>query len=724
MNEKRYFGITTPLYYANDIPHIGHAYSTIVVDAIARFHRQIGEDVWFITGSDEHGLKIARAAEHAGKLPVDHATEIVEYTEKLWKRLDIHYDRFIRTTDKKHYLDVQKVIEKIRENGDLYKDIYEGWYCTPCETFLTDDEVGEEKTCPECQRKVEWQREDTYKFRLSNYTKKLIDLYEREPWRIRPESRYNEIMSRLRKEGLKDLSITRTSLDWGVPLGNIEKGHVCYVWFDALLGYATASGIFGDPKLSKKHFEKFWPNTIHIIGKDILWFHTVIWPAMQLAMGLSEDEISAGTFAHGFWIEKGEKMSKSKGNIVDPVPIIEDFGSDALRYFLLREVTFGLDGNISLEAIISRTNSDLANDLGNLLHRSLSMLKRYRDGVLPAPDAIKVEVPQVTDMQMIEIFKSCALPSEREKGLGFPSEVLIDIDADGNPSARLEITRAEGTDLHYSLWIENLIQQTFRSYFGMIRRMSCLEIKEAIIEIWDLIKIANKFIDDTRPWALAKENKDNILDSIFYYLFETIRSIALLVSPFTPGISRNIYQQLGIDRDVEQEQLENVIRWGAGLIPPGTKIGEPKPIIPRIDADEYLKQYEIKVTSHKAKVIPSPVLEKERKSDMKPTITYDDFSKLDLRVAEVINAEKVKGADKLLRLEIDLGFEKRQIVAGIAEYYNPDEIIGMKIVVLSNLEPRKLRGLESKGMLLAATSEREVILLTLDRDALPGSTIS
>ena len=726
MEDKKYFGITTPLYYANDIPHIGHAYSTIVVDSIARFHRQLGEEVQFITGSDEHGLKIFRAAQQAGKKPIERADEVVEYTKKLWKKLEISYDRFVRTTEPKHYQDVQKVVKKIFDNGDIYKDIYEGWYCTPCETFLTDEEAGDEKICPECGRKVEWQKEDTFKFRLSRYQEPLVKLYEKQPWRIHPDSRYNEIMSRLRNEPLNDLSITRTSLEWGVPLPDIAKGHVCYVWFDALLGYATAAGIFGDPNLPKGHFEKIWPHTIHIIGKDILWFHTVIWPAMQLALGFSENEISAGTFAHGFWIEKGEKMSKSKGNIVDPVPLIDDFGTDSLRYFLLREITFGLDGNISLESIISRINSDLANDLGNLLHRSLSMLQQTRNGVIPAPDAITIEVPQVTYSQLIEHFNSCLTGDPQTARWGLPSEVLIDFDENGNPVAQLEIHRVEHVDFHYALWIENLAQQVFRSYFGLIRRMLCLEIKEALIEVWNLIKLANKYIDETEPWALAKKGEDRILDSVFYYLFEAIRSSALMLSPFVPGISRSIYEQLGIKRDVECEPLENTIRWGAGLIPPGTVTSEPKPLVPRIDAVEYLKKYEENLS--KAKSTQKGDVKTESAKPVvtvtKPEITYEDFTKIDLRVAHVIKAEKVEGADKLLKLELDLGFEKRQIVAGVAKQYKPEDILGKKIVIVANLAPRKLRGIESKGMLLAATSGEDIILVVLDRDATPGSTIS
>lgn len=727
MTERKYFGITTPLYYANDIPHIGHAYCTVAVDAIARFHRSLGEEVWFITGSDEHGQKIKRASEALGKTPIERADEVVAYTQDLWKRFEVKFDRFVRTTEKKHYSDVQKVFKKIFDSGDIYKDIYEGWYCTPCETFLTDDEIGENKICPECERAVEWQKEETYKFRMSKYTSALIDLYETEPWRIQPESRYNEIMSRLRGEGCHDLSVTRTTLDWGVPLDIIEPGHVCYVWFDALLGYTTAAGIFGDPSYPDGFFEKVWPNTIHIIGKDILWFHTVIWPAMQFAFGLKKSEISAGTFATGFWIEKGEKMSKSKGNVVDPVPLLNDFGVDAVRYFLLREVAFGMDGNISLEAVIQRTNSDLANDLGNLLHRSLSMLQKYRDGEIPAPGAIKAVVPKVTYNLLEGHFKACSRDEQGFKCLRLPPNVLLEFDENYIPKVRLEFENRENVEARYVEWIDKLIQQAFKSYFELVYAMMKYKIKEALIAIWDLVKLSNKFIDEVEPWKLDKEKKHDELDSVFYYLFEAIRSCALMSAPFIPGISRSIYEQLGICRDVETEPLENVTQWGQSLIPPGTKTCEPKPIVPRIDAVEYLKEYLAKKqpeTKPVEKVAEQETKPSDELATIKPEIQYDDFVKLDLRVALVIQAEKVPKADKLLKLTVDLGFEKRQIVAGMAQHYTPEEITGKKIIIVANLAPRKLRGVESYGMLMAATSGNDVILLTVDKDALPGSKIS
>ena len=723
MDDKKYFGITTPLYYANDIPHIGHAYCTVAVDAIARFHRSLGEEVYFITGSDEHGMKIKQAAEDVGKKPIDRANEVVEYTQNLWKKMDITYDRFVRTTEPKHYSDVQKVVKTIFDKGDIFKDTYEGWYCTPCETFLTDAEVTEEKVCPECNRSVEWQTEDTYKFRLSKYTQPLIDLYEKEPWRILPKTRYNEIMSRLKGEGLRDLSITRTSLDWGVPLPEIEEGHVCYVWFDALLGYATAAGIYGDVKLPDGFFEKIWPNTVHIIGKDILWFHTVIYPAMQLALGWDKSQISAGSFATGFWIEKGEKMSKSKGNIVDPVPLIDDFGNDAIRYFLLREIGFGHDGNISLEAIIQRTNSDLANDFGNLLHRSLSMLKKFRDGVIPAPDAVKVDIPLVTYDQLKEHFNARTRGEKGFEILRLPPDILIKFDENGIPDVELKTELADGVDEQYKIWIEKLVQQAFRSYFGLVENVLAYKLKEALVEVWGLIKLANKFIDEIKPWALEKEGKKEILDSVFFYLFETIRASALLVSSFTPQISNSIYEQIGINRGVESESLENSIRWGVDLIAPGTKTQDPKPIVPRIDAEEYLKQYAAK-TQKDGKAMSDEKAEETKESEIKPEIKYDDFVKIDFRIAKVLECKKVEGADKLLQLTIDLGFEQRQIVAGVAQHYSAEEMIGKEIVVVANLAARKVRGVVSHGMLMAASDGDRIILLTTDKDVGPGSTIS
>ena len=650
MNSRKLVGFTTPLYYVNARPHLGHLYTTLVTDTLARWHRMMGDEVYFITGSDEHGQKVLESAQKLGKQPIEWADEIVAYTKALWDKFGISFDRFVRTTEPQHYADVQHFFKRVMDNGYIYKGYYEGPYCVPCETFWTETELVE-GNCPQCSRPTQVMKEASYFFKLSEFRDWLIERIETHPGAIRPESRRNEILSRLKKEELRDLSVSRSRMPWGVPLDFLEKGHVCYVWFDALLGYSTAAKYGTDPN----YFAGLWPNTLHIIGKDILWHHTVIWPAMQKAAGFADDEISIGSFAHGFWIKGGEKMSKSKGNIVNPLPLLDIFTPDMLRFYLLREVTFGLDGNITAEGIIGRANSDLANDIGNLLHRSLSMLEKYTNGLVP------------------------------EKS---------------GPVTKTKI------------WIEE-------AYEVVIHEMPNLGFKESIEAIWVLVNKVNKYIEDSKPWDLAGLPDKKKLHAFLYELTDAIRAIAIMAHPLIPQITSDMWKQLGYNTNLDDIPYQEGGK--AGLIDAGHRTAIAGPVVPRIDVDEFNRRWDelfgadVKEAEPKGPPVEPP----------KGNISFDEFMKMDLRTAKVLAAERVPKTDKLLKLEIDIGFEKRTIVAGIAEQYKPEDIVGKTIVVLANLEPRKLKGIESKGMLLAAHAEWGGFpLVIIDGEARPGSLVS
>ncbi len=648
MAEKKILGFTTPLYYVNAKPHMGHLYTTLVLDSLVRWHRMMGDDVYFITGSDEHGQKVLEAAEKMGKKPVEWADGIVEYTKALWVKYGIEYDRFVRTTEEQHYADVQDFFKRVLDNGYIYKGEYSGPYCVPCETFWTESQLVE-GNCPECGRPTKTMSEESYFFKLSAFREWLIERIESRPDAIRPDSRRNEILSRLKHEGLRDLSVSRSRMPWGVPLDFIEKGHVCYVWFDALLGYMTAAKYGTD----KEFFKERWPNTLHIIGKDILWQHTVIWPAMQKAAGFADDEISIGSFAHGFLIQGGEKMSKSKGNILDPLPLLEIFTPDMLRYFILREVSFGQDGGISAEGIVTRVNSDLANDIGNLLHRSLSMLEKYTGGKIPDAGMANDEIAG---------------------------------------------------------WIEE-------TYNTVLADVPELRFKEALESIWVLINKANKFVEDSKPWELAKEADTGGLNRFLYDLVDMIRAIAVLAHPFIPQITDEMWKQLGYGTKLKDVAYEEGGKFG--LLESGHEIAKGGPVVPRIDTKEFSKKWD-ELFVHEVKPMDAKPVEPPKEN-----IDFEAFMKMDLRVAKVLAAERVPKTDKLLKLEIDVGFEKRTIVAGVAEQYSPEDIVGKSIVVLANLAPKKLRGIESKGMLLAAHAEWGGFpLVILDGEARPGSTVS
>lgn len=636
---KPTFYITTPIYYPSDNLHIGHAYTTVAADTIARYKKLRGYDVRFLTGSDEHGQKIQRTARDRGLTPQEHVDQIVAGFQRLWHLLQVDYDDFIRTTEERHKQVVQAIFQKIYDQGDIYKSEYEGWYCTPCETFWTENKLVE-GNCPDCGRPVELVREESYFFRMSKYADRLLQYIEEHPEFIQPVSRRNEMINFI-KQGLEDLCVSRTTFDWGIPVPWDPK-HVIYVWFDALTNYISALG-YGGPKWEK--LGKYWP-AVHLVGKDIVRFHTIIWPIILMAAGIPLPEKVVG---HGWLLLAGGKMSKSKGNVVDPVQLVEKYGVDAVRYFLLRELPFGADGYYSEEALVNRINADLANDLGNLVSRTIAMIEKYRDGVIPAAGSL-----QAVDQDLIETCR---------QALG-----------------------------------------------GYTRAMDNLELANALAELWPLIARANKYIDETAPWILAKDqNQQDRLNTVLYNLAEIIRIVTVLLSPFMPALAPRVWEQLGLT-DLSRAGWDSVQVWGG--LPAGLKVVKGQALFPRI---EWKKEMEAEKVSETA-------VEKEVSSDNN-YITIEDFGKVDLRVVEVIAAEKVPKADKLLKLEVKLGDETRTIVSGIAQHYEPEELIGKRLVLVANLKPAKLRGIESQGMILAASDENGLEVLMVQKDIKPGSKV-
>ena len=630
MTKPTYY-ITTPIYYPSDKLHIGHAYCTTIADTLARFHRAKGEEVFFLTGSDEHGLKIQRKAQEKGITPIEYVDAIIANFKQLWNELNISNNDFIRTSEERHHKVVQDVLTKIFEQGDIYKKNYEGLYCVPCESYWLERQLVDGK-CPDCGRPVEKMQEESYFFKLSKYQEWWLQFIEENPNFIQPASRRNEMINFV-KQGLEDLCITRTTFDWGIPVP-FDKKHVVYVWFDALLNYLTGIKYGTDDAM----FNKFWPASLHLVGKEIVRFHTIIWPIMLKAMGV---ELPQKVYGHGWLVIDGDKMSKSKGNVIDPLALIDEFGADAIRYFLLREIVFGNDGNFSRDALITRINSDLANDLGNLLHRTVSMIEKYHGGVVTNTGVI-----EAVDEDLMALVKTTAENFEKD--------------------------------------------------------MDAMEINSAIKGVWALISRANKYIDETAPWILAKdEAKAARLQTVMYNLAETLRVVAILVAPFIPSTSPKIYTQLGLE--VPAEFLLTDAEFGK--IADGTKVQKGEPLYPRIEIAEDGatiiggKRYEPKV-----EVAPAPV--EEPKVEMEPIkeeITIDAFEKIDLRVGTVKAAEKVKKSKKLLKLQVMIGDEERTIVSGIAQYYEPEALIGRNVIVIANLAPAKLFGIESFGMLLAAS---------------------
>lgn len=643
------FYITTPIYYVNDIPHIGHAYTTIACDAISRYKRMKGYDVHFLTGTDEHGQKIQTAAGKKGITPQELVDEIHVNFKELWKVLNISNDDFIRTTEDRHIRTVQAMFAKLIEQGDIYKGTYSGYYCVPCETYVPENAMGENKTCPDCGRPLTIMEEESYFFRASKYVPELIKFYEEHVKAVMPKVRYNEIMSFL-KSGVHDQSVSRTSLKWGIPVPGDEK-HVIYVWFDALINYASAIGYLDDPE----RFKRWWPNVRHMVGKDIIRFHCVIWPLMLIALGLN---IPVEVFAHGWWTYNGEKMSKSKGNVVDPFEMVKEYGLDPFRYFLLREVPFGNDGDFSERALVGRINSDLANDLGNLLNRTLQMIKSYREGIVPSCEDSESDLSRLAP------------------------EILSRVDECMNNYA----------------------------------------FDDALKAIWEFISRSNKFIDETMPWKLAKdENEAARLNHVLLNLYEALRLSAMLIAPFMPDTSERIYSQLGL-KDSPLSCNYDSFKWGAGA---GNHIGEAKVLFPRIDVAEWQKAYDAK-RKEKTKMQEAEITKEakqeaahEATQNAKPEITIDEFAKVEMRVARVINVEEIPRSKKLYKLELDLGYEKRTVCSGIKAFFKPEDLNGKLVIVVTNLKPVKLCGIESNGMVLAASVKHEGVaeVLTLLKPA-------
>lgn len=641
------FYITTPIYYPSDKLHIGHCYTTVAADAMARFKRLTGHDVWFLTGTDEHGQKIERRALESGKSPQVFVDEIVDWIKDLWKILDISYDDFIRTTEKRHQEAVQAIFQKLYEQGDIYKDNYEGLYCTPCESFWAERQAKDKK-CPDCGTEVEVVAEESYFFKMSKYADRLYQhIMEHEEF-IQPSSRKNEMINNFLKPGLEELCVSRTSFDWGVPV-TFDKDHVVYVWLDALTNYITALGYPHNPD----KFDKYWPADVQLIGKEIVRFHTIYWPIFLMALDIP---LPKQVFGHGWLLLEEGKMSKTRGNVIDPQVLVDQYGSDAIRYFLLREIPFGSDGTFSPEALIQRINYDLANDLGNLLHRTLNMIHKFAGGVIGEP----IEEGEY-DRELKEL--ALATPKEMEK------------------------------------------------------LMDQLQFSCALAELWKLIGRANKYIDETAPWALNREGKRFRLNTVLYNFVETIRIVSVLLQPFMPRTPQRIWSQIGIENQEELHTWESVKSWG--LLKPNTRVEKPEAIYPRIDVEKEVEKKTEKKEKKKEKN-----KDKGEKQLTGNEINIDEFAKVDLRVAEIIEAEKVQDADKLLKIKVSLGDEERQVVAGIALSYSPEELKGKKVLFAANLAPVKIRGVRSQGMLLAADDGKGKTVLTgLDGDIAPGSRV-
>ena len=661
MNSKTYY-ITTPIYYPSDKLHIGHSYTTVAADALARYKRLKGYDVIFLTGTDEHGQKIQRKAEAKGVTPKEYVDEVVLGIKDLWKLMKITNDKFIRTTDKFHEEAVQKIFKKLYDQGDIYKSEYEGWYCTPCESFWTKTQLVDGK-CPDCGREVELTKEESYFFKLSKYQDRLIKYIEDNPDFIQPVSRANEMINNFLKPGLDDLCVSRTSFNWGVPV-TFDHKHIVYVWIDALSNYITALGYMSE---NDEEYKKYWPADVHLVGKEIVRFHTIIWPALLMALG---EPLPKQIFGHGWLLLEGGKMSKSKGNVVDPLVLVNKYGLDSIRYFLLREVPFGSDGVFSNEALINRINSDLANDLGNLVSRTVAMIEKYFGGTVP---------------------------SDRQASQ-FDDELIRTV---------MEIPDK----------VECLLDK--------------LQFSSALSEIWRAVSRTNKYIDETMPWVLAKDSINKArLATVMYNLAESLRIISILIQPFMPETPQKIWFQLGLKENSSEVDWESSKKWG--LYPLSVVINKSDVIFPRIDLKKELEELQVQMNEEVKET--KEVKQKERGKQEKfkadeqievkqDYITIDDFAKVDLRIAKVLEADKIEGSDKLLKLKLEMGLEIRQVVSGIAKFYTDTEIIGKYVIVVANLKPIKIKGIDSQGMILAASDDKALVLATIDANMESGAKV-
>ena len=637
MKDKKFY-ITTPIYYVNDVPHIGHAYTTIAADVAARFKRLEGYEVFFLTGTDEHGQKVEQAAQNLKVAPQQHVDKLHQRFKELWVKLNISNSDFIRTTEERHKVLVCNILQTLFDKDEIYRDSYEGWYCTPCERFWTEKDL-QEGDCPECRRKVEKIKEHNYFFRMGKYQVWLVDKIKSDPHFILPASRRNEVLGFL-ENPLEDLCISRpkSRLPWGIPLP-FDEEYVTYVWFDALINYISIHGSLDEIRASG-----YWPADHNMVGKDILTTHAVYWSTMLKAIGL---EPPKNIFAHGWWTVNGQKMSKSLHNVVEPNELADQFGVDVIRYFLLREVPFGLDGDFSHKALIGRLNSDLANNLGNLLNRTVNMMKKYFDGTIPTP----------------------ATPGDEDSALEHKAQEVID-----------EVRR-----LYDELAFNKILQK-----------------------IWELVDTTNQYIDKTGPWNLAKtdEGKER-LKTVMYNAAESLRILGVLLFPFMPKSCESLMLQLGVEKTIEEQGMRSLDNWGS--LPSDTKTQKAKQLFPRIEDKQA------------AKILAELEASKNDNKDDSGKITIDEFMKVDLRTGKILEAEKVKKSKKLIQLKVDIGTETRQILAGIAESYEPEKLIGRTVVIVANLKPAKLMGIESQGMVLAASNDGTILLAGFDQE--PGQGI-